>query len=88
MKVLTGKVFSTKMQNTAIVLVAGFRRHPLYGKILKRNVKIHAANKIGAKVNDNVLIKEIKPLAKTVTFEITEIIKEKQAVPKTKKEKK
>jgi ribosomal protein S17 len=35
-----------------------------------------------------VLIKEIKPLAKTVTFEITEIIKEKQAVPKTKKEKK
>ena len=88
MKTLTGKVISAKMSKTATVLVAGYRRHPLYGKILKRNIKIHAANKIGAKANDNVIIKEIRPLAKTVTFEITEIIKEKQAVPKTKKEKK
>ncbi len=84
MKTLKGKVISVKMTKTAIVMIVGFWQHPLYGKILKRNIKIHAANKIGAMVDDQVLIKEIKPLAKTVNFEIIEILTKKAPVLKPK----
>ncbi len=74
MKNLTGQVISTKMQKVATVLIEQFRKHPLYGKILKRNFKIHAVNKIGAKTGDRVVITETRPVAKTVNFVIKEIL--------------
>jgi len=74
MKNLTGRVISTKMQKVATVSVEQSRKHPLYGKIIKRNYKIHAVNKIGAKKGDKVIITEIRPVAKTVNFVIKEIL--------------
>lgn len=74
MKNLTGQVISTKMQKVATILIEQFRKHPLYGKILKRNFKIHAVNKIGAETGDRVVITETRPVAKTVSFIIKEIV--------------
>lgn len=85
MKNLTGKVISTKMQKVATILIEQFRKHPLYGKILKRNFKIHAVNKIGAETGDRVVITEIRPVAKTVNFVIKEILtKDSKSVEKPK----
>ena len=72
MKIFTGKVISVKMQKTAAVLIERHYRHPLYGKILKRNSKILAANLIGAVVGDLVTVIEVRPIAKNVCFKIKE----------------
>lgn len=74
MKNLVGQVISAKMQKVATVIIEQSYQHPLYGKILKRNFKIHAVNKIGAGVGDQVIITEIRPVAKTVNFIIKEIL--------------
>lgn len=77
MKNLSGQVISAKMQKVATVSIDQFRKHPLYGKIMKKNYKIHAVNKIGAVVGDKVIITETRPVAKTVNFVIKEIVRKK-----------
>ena len=75
MKVLTGKVISDKMQKTAVVAVERFATHPLYQKRIRRTSKYHVRNEAGAKIGDEVKIIECKPLAKTVSWKISQIIK-------------
>jgi len=75
MKTLTGVILSDKMTKAAVVLIERKFRHPLYGKILKRKSKIHATNEIGAKNGQMVKISETRPVAKTISFKITEIVK-------------
>ena len=41
-KTRVGKVVSTKMDKTIVVAIEDNVRHPKYGKILKRTVKLHA----------------------------------------------
>ena len=41
-KVRVGKVVSDKMDKTIVVAIEDNVRHPKYGKIIKRTVKIHA----------------------------------------------
>lgn len=78
MKNLSGNVISDKMQKTAVVLIERQFRHPMYGKIIKKNKKIHAVNEIGAKLGDLVTLVEVRPVAKTVSFKIEKIIKSKE----------
>lgn len=78
MKNLSGNVISDKMQKVAVVLIERQFRHPIYGKIIKKNKKIHAENKIGAKTGDLVSLVETKPISKTVSFKIEKIIKSKE----------
>ncbi len=78
MKNLFGNVISDKMQKTAVVLIERQFRHPMYGKIIKKNKKIHAVNEIGAKTGDLVNLIEVRPVAKTVSFKIEKIIKSKE----------
>ncbi len=75
MKNFSGNVVSDKMQKVASVLIERQFRHPIYGKIIKKNKKIHAVNEIGAKTGDLVSIVEVRLVAKTVTFKIDKIIK-------------
>lgn len=79
MKNFQGEVVSDKMEKTAVVLVERIFRHPMYGKILKRNKKIHCRNLIGAKQGDIVKIAQTRLLAKTVSFTVAEIIKSKNS---------
>jgi len=74
MKTLEGKVISNQMNQTVTVLISRQYRHPLYGKILTKRRKIHARDELGAKVGQWVKIVEVRPLAKTVSFKVTEIL--------------
>lgn len=76
-KVLTGKVISTKMQDTAVVEVTRFVPHPLYKKLLKRSKKYKVAvNGHELEVGKRVKIAETKPLSKDKYFKVTEVIAE------------
>ena len=72
---LIGRVVSDKMDKTITVLVETQRKHPLYGKMVKYSKKYHAHDeKNEAKMGDTVKIVQTRPLAKTVNYELVEIL--------------
>ena len=74
-KVRVGKVVSDKMDKTIVVAIEDNVRHPKYGKIIKRTVKIHAhdeKNECG--VGDKVAVMETRPLSKTKRWRFVEVI--------------
>lgn len=74
-KVYTGTVVSDKMDKTITVVVDIYKKHPLYGKRVKQSKKFHAHDEAGiAKVGDKVTIVETRPLSKTKTFRLLEVV--------------
>ena len=74
-KVRVGLVVSNKMDKTVTVAIADNVKHPIYGKIVKHTLKVHAHdenNECG--VGDRVEIMETRPLSKTKRWRVTEII--------------
>ncbi len=74
-KTKTGKVVSAKMDKTIVVSIEDNVKHPKYGKVMKRTVKIHAHdenNECG--VGDKVTVMETRPLSKTVRWRLVGII--------------
>ena len=74
-KVIVGKVVSNKMDKTIVVAIEDNVRHPKYGKIIKRTVKIHAhdeKNECG--IGDKVAVMETRPLSKSKRWRLVEII--------------
>lgn len=72
---LIGKVVSDKMDKTITVLVETQRKHPLYKKMVKYSKKYHAHDeKNEAKIGDTVKIVQTRPLAKTVDYELVEVL--------------
>ena len=74
-KIRVGKVVSDKMDKTIVVAIEDNVRHPKYGKIIKRTVKIHAhdaKNECG--VGDKVMVMETRPLSKTKRWRLVEIV--------------
>ena len=74
-KIRVGKVVSNKMDKTIVVAIVDNVRHPKYGKIIKRTVKIHAhdeKNECG--IGDKVAVMETRPLSKTKRWRFVEII--------------
>ena len=70
-----GIVVSNKMDKTVVVAIRDNVVHPMYGKIIKRTLKVHAhdeANTCG--IGDKVSIMETRPLSKTKRWRIVEII--------------
>ena len=68
-RILTGKVVSTKMKDTVVVLVTRYRKHPKYGKFLVRSKRLKAHDKGNTCVmGDTVLIKETRPISKDKNF--------------------
>ena len=76
-KVYVGKVVSDKMDKTITVLVATYKKHPLYGKRVKysKKFKAHDENNV-AKLNDIVKIMETRPLSATKNFRLVEVVEE------------
>ena len=71
-KTRVGKVVSDKMDKTIVVAIADNVKHPTYGKIIKRTVKIHAhdeKNECG--VGDTVKVMETRPLSATQRWRLT-----------------
>ena len=74
-KVRVGKVVSDKMDKTITVAIEDNVRHPKYGKIIKRTVKIHAHDeKNECKVGDTVSVMETRPLSATKRWRLVEIV--------------
>ena len=70
-----GMVVSNKMDKTVVVAIQDNVAHPMYGKIIKRTLKVHAhdeSNVCG--IGDKVSIMETRPLSKTKRWRIVEII--------------
>ena len=74
-KTRVGKVVSTKMDKTIVVAIEDNVRHPKYGKILKRTVKLHVHDAENvASVGDKVSVMETRPLSATKRWRLVEII--------------
>ena len=77
----TGKVVSNKMDKTITVLVERRVKHPVYGKYITRSSKIHAhdeSNQCG--IGDTVTVAETRPLSKTKTWKLLEVVETAAAV--------
>jgi|DeeseametaMP0747_FD_contig_123_315_length_845_multi_38_in_2_out_2_2 small subunit ribosomal protein S17 len=73
--VLTGRVLSDKMEKSITVVIDRYVKHPLYGKRLRRTTKFHAHDETNqAQTGDLVRIKQVRPISKTKTFELVEIV--------------
>lgn len=71
---MTGRVVSTKMQKTAVVLIERQSRHPLYKKAFLRTKKYLVADPAGVKEGDLVEIVKIAPLSKRKHFKIVQVL--------------
>ena len=70
-KELRGTVVSDKMQDTAVVAVSRYVKHPKYKKYMKKTSKFKAHNPGNkAKEGDMVTIRSCRPLSKDKHFEI------------------
>lgn len=74
-RTLTGKVVSDKMNKTVTVLIERRVKHPVIGKMVLRSKKYHAHVENGeAHQGDVVQIEECKPISKTKSWRVTQIV--------------
>lgn len=70
-KEFKGVVVSDKMQNSAVVAVSRYVKHPKYKKYLKKTSRFIVHNEGNkAREGDKVTIRSTRPLSKTKHFEI------------------
>ncbi len=75
----TGRVVSNKMDKSVTVLLERQIKHALYGKYIKRSTKVLAHdedNSCGE--GDKVLIAECRPLSKSKSWRVVEILERAQ----------
>ncbi|MBT8069647.1 MAG: 30S ribosomal protein S17 [Xanthomonadales bacterium] len=75
----TGRVVSNKMDKSVTVLLERQIKHPLYGKYIKRSTKVRAHdedNSCGE--GDKVIIAECRPLSKSKSWRVVEILERAQ----------
>jgi len=74
-RVLQGRVVSNKMDKTITVLVERRVRHPVVGKFITRSSKVHAHDENNtAGMGDLVSVAESRPLSKTKTWTLVEVV--------------
>lgn len=74
-RTVNGVVLSDKMDKTVTVMIERKVKHPLYGKYIKRSTKLHVHdenNECG--VGDTVSIAECRPMSKTKSWSLVEVI--------------
>lgn len=74
-KVREGYVASNKMLKTVVVTVTTQKKHPAYGKYVKRTKSYVAHDEANeCQVGDRVSIVETRPLSKTKRWRVREIL--------------
>jgi len=74
-KVREGYVVSDKMDKTIVVQLEDRKKHPLYGKVMRRTTKVKAHDEGNiAGVGDRVLLMETRPLSATKRWRLVEIL--------------
>ena len=70
-----GRVVSDKADKTVTVMLERQVKHPLYGKYIKRSTKVHAHDEDNSSgEGDLVKIMECRPLSKTKSWRVVEIV--------------
>ena len=71
-----GVVVSDKMQKTCVVAVENFRKHPLYGRTIRRTRRFKVHDEENAcKVGDQVEIAESRPMSKEKHWAVSQILR-------------
>ena len=74
-KTRVGRVVSNKMNKTVVIAIEDNVKHPIYGKIIKHTLKVHAHDENSiCGIGDKVEIMETRPLSKTKRWRVVEII--------------
>ena len=74
-KMREGIVVSDKMDKTCVVAVETFVRHPLYGRTMRRTVRLKAHDENNeCRVGDRVRVMETRPLSKEKRWRVVEIM--------------
>ena len=74
-KILTGVVWSDKMDKTVIVMVNRLVLHPIYKKYIRKRKKVKAHDeKNECRIGDKVLLIETRPLSKEKRWRVKEIL--------------
>ena len=71
---MIGRVVSTKMEKTVVVLVASRKKHPLYKKTYAWSKKYLADDQLGVSLGDVVEIVKVKPISKRKHFQVTKVV--------------
>ncbi len=71
---MTGRVISTKLKNTATVLIERIAKHPLYKKTYIRSKKYLVDSSIDIKDGDIVEFVKCKPISKNKHWKITKVL--------------
>jgi len=74
-KTRQGVVVGDKMEKTVLVQVAQLVKHPLYGKIMRRNkrFKVHDENGESA-MGDTVEIMECRPISREKRWRVVRVV--------------
>ena len=78
-RTLVGRVTSDKMDKTVVVAVERSYRHPLYGKVVRRQKKYVAHDESNeVREGDLVSIQESRPLSRTKRWLVEQILERTQ----------
>ena len=70
-----GVVVSNKMDKSIVIAVKRKVKHPIYGKFVNKTTKLHAHDeKNTCNIGDTVKVAETRPLSKTKSWRLVEII--------------
>jgi small subunit ribosomal protein S17 len=70
-KILKGVVTSTKMKDTVVISIDSFKKHPKYGKYIKKQNKIMAHDEGNlCKEGEIIEIIETRPISKNKSFKV------------------
>ncbi|MCF6235037.1 MAG: 30S ribosomal protein S17 [Gammaproteobacteria bacterium] len=76
-RTLVGRVVSDKMDKTITILLERKLPHPIYKKYIRRSTKLHAHDeKNECKMGDLVSIVQCRPLSKSKSWRLKEIVKQ------------
>lgn len=76
----TGKVVSNKGDKSITVLIERKVKHPVYGKYITRSTKLHAHDEQNVcQEGDVVTISECRPLSKTKSWVLVEVVEKADA---------
>ncbi len=74
-RTLTGRVISDKMDKTRTVLVERRVKHPMYKKFIRRSTKYHVHDENNdSHTGDTVLIREGRPVSKTKSWRLHDVV--------------
>lgn len=78
-RIQVGRVVSNRMDKTVTVRVDRQVKHPLYGKYIKRSSKLYAHDAENeCNEGDLVRVVETRPLSRTKTWRVIEIVERAQ----------